>query len=63
MATMLSELGHDARCYCELLTSIDVEDCLRADLVGISGTTSTQPYAYRLAEETANPGSLPRRWP
>lgn len=51
MATILSELGYDVRCYCELLKTVDVDDCLRADLVGISGTTSTQPYAYRLAEE------------
>lgn len=51
MATMLSELGHDALCYCEMLTHVDVEDCLGADLVGISGTTSTQPYAYLLAAE------------
>lgn len=56
MATVLSELGHDARCYCELLTAVDVEDCLRADLVGISGTTSTQPYAYQLAAEFEDAG-------
>lgn len=51
MATMLRERGHDTRCYCEMLAPIDVEDCLGADLVGISSTTSTQPYAYQLADE------------
>ena len=51
MATVLRELGHDTRCYCEVLAPVDVADCLDADLVGISGTTATQPVAYRLADE------------
>lgn len=56
MATMLRELGHDVQCYCESLAPIDVEDCLGADLVGISSTTSTQPHAYRIAEEFESAG-------
>jgi radical SAM superfamily enzyme YgiQ (UPF0313 family) len=56
MATMLRERGHDAYCYCDVLAPVDVDDCLRADLVGISATTSTQPYAYRLADELETAG-------
>lgn len=51
MARILAEGGHDVACYCEALAPIDVEDCLAADLVGISSTTSTQPYAYAIAAE------------
>jgi len=51
MARMLAERGHDVASYCEALAPIDVEDCLSADLVGISSTTSTQPYAYAIADE------------
>lgn len=56
MAAMLAARGHDARCYCEVLAPIDVEDCLGADLVGISSTTSTAPYAYQLAAEFETAG-------
>lgn len=51
MATMLANQGHDVRCYAEVVAPIDVEDCLAADLIGISSTTSTAPYAYQLARE------------
>lgn len=51
MATMLAERGHDVRCHCDVVAPVDVEDCLAADLVGISCTTSTAPYAYLLADE------------
>lgn len=51
MARMLADRGHDASSYCEALAPIDLEDCLAADLVGISSTTSTQPYAYAIADE------------
>lgn len=51
MGRMLAESGHDVRCYCEALAPVDMEDCLSADLVGISSTTSTQPYAYAMADE------------
>jgi len=51
MARMLADLGHDVQSYCEALAPIDPEDCLSADLIGISSTTSTQPYAYAIADE------------
>ncbi len=56
IATMLAEAGHDVRVYCEVLAAPDLEDCLRADLVGISSTTSTAPAAYRLADLCARAG-------
>ena len=51
MGAVLAEAGHDVRCYAEVIAPVDVADCLSADLVGISSTTSTQPAAYRLAGE------------
>ncbi|MCL4313670.1 MAG: B12-binding domain-containing radical SAM protein [Actinobacteria bacterium] len=51
MATMLAESGRDVAGYAEVLGPIDVADCMSADLIGISGTTSTQPSAYKLADE------------
>ncbi|MGE5286529.1 MAG: B12-binding domain-containing radical SAM protein [Micromonosporaceae bacterium] len=51
MGAVLADAGHDVRCYCEVIAPVDVADCLSADLVGISSTTSTQPAAYQLAEE------------
>ena len=56
MGKMLTDAGHDVRVYCEMLAPVDLEDCLRADLVGISSTTSTSPDAYRLAEVLAEAG-------
>lgn len=57
MGALLAERhGHDVRCYCEILAPIDVEDCLGADLIGISSTTSTVPYAYQLAAEFETAG-------
>ncbi len=50
MATMLTEHGHDAAVFCEMLTPIDVAECLSADLVGLSATTSTAPASYRLCD-------------
>jgi radical SAM superfamily enzyme YgiQ (UPF0313 family) len=51
MGAVLAEAGHDVRCYAEVIAPVDVADCLSADLIGISSTTSTQPAAYRLAAE------------
>jgi radical SAM superfamily enzyme YgiQ (UPF0313 family) len=51
MGAVLATAGHDVRCYCEVLAPVDVADCLAADLIGISSTTSTQQAAYRLAAE------------
>ncbi len=56
MATMLSEAGHDATVCCETLAPIDLGECLAADLVGISGTTATQPAGYALADELCAAG-------
>ncbi len=50
IARMLAEAGHDVRVYCEVLAPVDLEECLRADLVGISSTTATAPAAYWLAD-------------
>ncbi len=51
MATMLTERGHDAAVFCEMLTPIDLPECLSADLLGLSATTSTVPASYRLCEQ------------
>lgn len=56
MATMLAEAGHDAGVFCETLGPIDLGECLAADLVGISGTTATQPAGYALADELSAAG-------
>ncbi|HYM45118.1 MAG TPA: radical SAM protein [Solirubrobacteraceae bacterium] len=56
MATMLAEGGHDTGVFCEMLGPIDLGECLAADLVGISGTTSTQPAGYALADELSAAG-------
>ncbi|HUY30302.1 MAG TPA: cobalamin-dependent protein [Acidimicrobiales bacterium] len=50
MGAMLRAEGHDVRIYCEVLSPVDLGDCLAADLVGISSTTATSPAAYRLAD-------------
>ena len=50
IGAMLTEAGHDVRIYCETLAPVDLDDCLNADLVGISSTTATAPAAYRLAD-------------
>lgn len=47
---ILVDAGHDVRIYCELLEAVDLQQCLSADLVGISSTTATAPDAYRLAD-------------
>jgi anaerobic magnesium-protoporphyrin IX monomethyl ester cyclase len=56
MATMLAECGHDTGVLCEMLGPIDLGECLAADLVGISGTTATQPAGYALADELSAAG-------
>ncbi|MGC8627013.1 MAG: B12-binding domain-containing radical SAM protein [Acidimicrobiales bacterium] len=56
MGRMLTEAGHDVSIYCEVLSPVDLEACLSADLVGISSTTATQPSAYRLADMLAASG-------
>jgi len=56
IATLLARAGHDVKVYCELLAPVDLEECLTADIVGISTTTSTAPAAYRLADLLASAG-------
>jgi anaerobic magnesium-protoporphyrin IX monomethyl ester cyclase len=56
MGALLADAGHDVRCYCEMISPVDIADCLSADLVGISSITSTQPAAYQLAAELAAAG-------
>ncbi len=56
MATMLAQRGHDTAVFCEMLTPIDVTECLTADLVGLSATTSTAPAAYRLCDQARAAG-------
>jgi radical SAM superfamily enzyme YgiQ (UPF0313 family) len=56
MGKMLADAGHDVRVYCEMLSPVDLEDCLGADLVGISSTTATSLDAYRLADILADAG-------
>ena len=50
IGTVLRNLGHEIRIYCQGLTKLPWSDLLRADLVGISTTTSTAPEAYRIAD-------------
>jgi anaerobic magnesium-protoporphyrin IX monomethyl ester cyclase len=56
IGAMLAQAGHEVRIYCEVLAPVDLEECLRADLVGISTTTATSPAAYRLADVLADAG-------
>ena len=56
MGAMLSSAGHDVKIYCELLSPVDLAECLSADIVGISSTTSTAPSAYRLADLLGSAG-------
>lgn len=56
IATLLARAGHDVKVYCELLAPVDLDECLTADIVGISTTTSTAPAAYRLADLLASAG-------
>ncbi len=50
LATILADAGHDTRVWCDVLSPVDLEDCMGADLVGISTTTATAPAAYALAD-------------
>ncbi len=50
MGTILRNLGHQVRVYCQSLGKLPLGEILQADLVGISTTTSTAPEAYRIAD-------------
>lgn len=56
MATVPADLGHDAAVFCDMLAPIDLDECLTADLVGISATTATQPAGYALADQLSAAG-------
>jgi len=53
---LLRDQGHDVRCYAEILAPVDWEDVYRADLVGISCTTSTAPAAYAMTDKLRQDG-------
>ncbi|HID61241.1 MAG TPA: radical SAM protein [Anaerolineae bacterium] len=50
IGTLLHQQGHDVRIYVEMLAPIDWADVGKADLLGLSATTSTAPAAYAIAE-------------
>ena len=50
IGALLSRAGHDVKIYRELIAPVDLDECLAADIVGISSTTSTAPSAYRPAD-------------
>ena len=56
IGALLVRAGHDVKAYCELLAPVDLGECLAADVVGISTTTSTAPAAYRLADLLGSAG-------
>jgi len=51
LATILRNLGHDAKVFVEEIQRLDKDELARCDLVGISTITSTAPRAYALADE------------
>jgi len=50
IGALFRDAGHDVRIYVEVLAPVDWGDVLTSDLVGFSTTTSTAPFAYRMAE-------------
>lgn len=51
IAAILGQHGHDVLIYVETLAPVNLDDLLRADLVGISSTTGTTPPSYALADK------------
>jgi len=51
IAAALAAEGHDVLVYAPLLAPVDWADVRRADLVGLSTTTSTTPAGYRMADD------------
>ena len=51
IAATLKEHGHDVLIYNSQMAPIDWDDVNSADLVGLSGTTSTATTAYEFADE------------
>jgi len=61
LAGILKSRGYeDVTIYCADISPIDIEDLCRADLVGLSTTTSTAPAAYRLGSlvKRRNPNAI-----
>ena len=57
LATILADAGHDTGVWCDVLSPVDIDDCMRSDLVGISSTTATAPAAYALADLLGRAGT------
>lgn len=51
IGTILKDLGHNVRIFCEELTGIDWKAVSRADVVGISTITPTTTRAYLIARK------------
>jgi len=56
LGAILKKRGCDVGIYCQDLAPVDFDEIRRADLVGISTTTSTAPEAYRLADRVRSAG-------
>jgi radical SAM superfamily enzyme YgiQ (UPF0313 family) len=56
IGTILSQRGFDVRVYCQDIQEVDWADVYRADLVGISVTTSTAPAGYQIADRLRQRG-------
>jgi radical SAM superfamily enzyme YgiQ (UPF0313 family) len=56
IGAMLKQRGIDVTIYCQDFQEIDYTDVMRADLVGISTTTSTAPEGYRIAQRVKEAG-------
>ena len=51
LGTILRNRGYNVKVYIEELKRIDFKDLQKADLIGISTTTSTAPRAYQIAKK------------
>jgi anaerobic magnesium-protoporphyrin IX monomethyl ester cyclase len=56
IAAALKAKGHDVLVYNPQLAPVDWDDVHSAELVGLSGTTSTAPAAYEIADELRERG-------
>lgn len=56
LGTILRNRGYEIKVYIEELKSLDFKEVLKADLVGISTTTSTAPRAYNIAKKIKKAG-------
>ena len=56
LGTILRDMGHQVRIYCEDVQPIDYGTVMSADVAGISMTTSTAPQGYRVAQRLSRKG-------